>query len=76
MTRLRNPGYKFGEICVYNLIASHLLRFGIGGFSGWWPVHQLPTARADFGPKINPLPMPTAPTQANVTELSRKIPNL
>ena len=26
MARLRNPGYKFGEICVYKLIASHLRR--------------------------------------------------
>ena len=26
MTRLRNPGYEFGEICVYKLIASHLRR--------------------------------------------------
>ena len=26
MTRLRNPGYKFGEICVYKLIVSHLPR--------------------------------------------------
>ena len=24
--RLRNPGYEFGEICVYKLIASHLRR--------------------------------------------------
>ena len=26
MSRLRNPGYEFGEICVYKLIASHLHR--------------------------------------------------
>ena len=26
MVMLQNPGYKFGEICVYKLIASHLRR--------------------------------------------------
>ena len=26
INRLRNPGYEFGEICVYELIASHLCR--------------------------------------------------
>ena len=26
MIRLQNPGYKFGEICVYKSIASHLCR--------------------------------------------------
>ena len=26
LIRLRNPGYKFVEICVYKLIASHLCR--------------------------------------------------
>ena len=26
IARLRNPGYKFGEICVHKLIASHLRR--------------------------------------------------
>ena len=26
MIRLLNPGYKFGEICVYKMIASHLRR--------------------------------------------------
>ena len=26
IVRLRNPGYRFGEMCVYKLIASHLRR--------------------------------------------------